>query len=203
VRPRVPFLAAFGAVVGQLACHSAASSSSSSPAPATASQPRELLVSTGETFTARNGAAALHDFKPELSPVDSGGECVVGHTTGSGATVVQVYFPSRTAVRTQITITFDSVGRLVRVSDRWGIRPIPSTVGMTPERRDSTVRVATTGTRTTAILLDYAVDQGFAMNRGGGRPTDAIAAPAREIERLPQLGPPAARVQRARRLCGV
>jgi hypothetical protein len=195
---RVASLTALAAAIGQLACRSAAPPAA--PAPG---QPRDLFVSTGESFTARNGAAALRDFKPELAPVDSGGECVVGRTGGSGATVVQAYFPSRAAVRTQMTITFDSAGRLVRVSDRWGVRPIPSMVGMTPERRDSTLRVASTGMRTTAINLDYSVDQGFAMNHGGGRPTDAIAAPARDIERLPQLGPPAARIERARHLCGV
>lgn len=191
---RIASLATLGATVGQIACRSAA------PA---AGQPRDLFVSTGESFTARNGAVAFHDFKPELAPVDSSGECIVGHTGGSGATIVQIYFPSRAAVRTQMTITFDSSGRLVRVSDRWGVRPIPLTVGMTPEQRDSTLRVASTGMRSTAITLDYSVDQGFAMNRGGGRPTDAIAAPARDIERLPQLGPPVARIERARHLCGV
>lgn len=197
---RISALVTLGLAAGQLACHSGASAATSTTP---AGQPRDLFVSTGDAFTARNGAAALRDFKPELAPFDSGGECIVGRTGGSGATVVSVSFPKRSAVRTRMSITFDSSGRLVRVSDSWGIRPTPSTVGMTPEQRDSTLHVASTGTRTTSITLDYAVDQGFAMNRGGGRPTDAIAGPAREIERLPQLGPQTARIERARRLCGV
>jgi len=41
------------------------------------------------------------------------------------------------------------------------------------------------------------------MNRGGGKPTDAILATVRAIERLEKLGPPIARVERMRRLCGV
>jgi hypothetical protein len=53
------------------------------------------------------------------------------------------------------------------------------------------------------VTLDYAIDQAFAMNRGGGRPTDAITAPVRDMERLRQLGPPAARIERVRRLCAV
>jgi hypothetical protein len=102
-----------------------------------------------------------------------------------------------------MSITFDSAGRLVRVSDRWGVTKVPSTVGMTPAQRDSTLRAASMGTRSTSVTLDYAVDQAFAMNRGGGRPTDAITGPVRDVERLPKLGPPLARIERVRRLCGV
>ena len=127
----------------------------------------------------------------------------MSRTSGSGATVVNAYFPSRTAVRTQMTINFDSAGRLVRVTDRWGVTRVPSTVGMTPAQRDSTLRAASTATRSTQVMLDYAVDQAFAMNRGGGRPTDAITGPVRDVERLAKLGPPSARIERVRRLCSV
>jgi hypothetical protein len=102
-----------------------------------------------------------------------------------------------------MTITFDSTGRLVRLADRWGVTRVPSTVGMTPAQRDSTLRVASTATRSTQVMLDYVVDQAFAMNRGGGRPTDAITGPVRDMERLRQLGPPSARIERVRKLCGV
>lgn len=192
---------ALAAALGQLACHSSAAPSSSPPA--AAPQARGVLVSVGESFSARGGVAALRDFTPELAPTDSGGECVVSRTSGSGATVVNAYFPSRTAVRTQMTINFDSAGRLVRVTDRWGVTRVPSTVGMTPAQRDSTLRAASTATRSTQVMLDYAVDQAFAMNRGGGRPTDAITGPVRDVERLAKLGPPSARIERVRRLCSV
>lgn len=192
---------ALAAALGQLGCRSTAAPSSPPSAPAP--QVRDVLISVGESFSARSGPVALRDFTPELAPVDSGGECVVGRTSGSGATVVNAYFPSRTAVRTQMTINFDSAGRLVRVTDRWGVTRMPSTVGMTPAQRDSTLRAASTATRSTQVMLDYAVDQAFAMNRGGGRPTDAITGPVREVERLPKLGPPRARIERVRRLCGV
>ncbi|HEY2163315.1 MAG TPA: hypothetical protein VGH04_04960 [Gemmatimonadaceae bacterium] len=190
---------ALAAALGQLACHSSVAPSSSAPAP----QARDLFISVGESFAARGGAAALRDFTPEVAPVDSGGECVVGRTSGSGATVVQAYFPSRTGVRTQMTINFDSSGRLVRVSDRWGVTRVPSTVGMTPAQRDNTLRAASLATRSMTVTLDYVLDQAFAMNRGGGRPTDAISAPVRDMERLRQLGPPVARIERVRRLCAV
>lgn len=200
-------LTSLSIAAGQIACQSA-SPSPSVPAPRrsltdSGGQPRNLFVSVGESFSPRTGAVALHDFRPDVAPVDSGGECVVGRTPGSSATVVQVYFPSRAAVKSQMSITFDSSGRLVRVSDRWGVPKIPSTVGMAPAQRDSTLRSATASVRSTSITLDYAVDQAFVLNRGGGRPTDAIMGPVRDVERLPQLGPPAARLERARKLCGV
>jgi hypothetical protein len=110
--------------------------------PTPAPQARDVFISVGDSFAARGGAAALRDFTPDVAPVDSGGECVVGRTSGSGATVVEAYFPSRTGVRTQMTMNFDSAGRLVRVSDRWGVTRAPSTVGMTPSQRDSTLRAA-------------------------------------------------------------
>jgi YD repeat-containing protein len=131
-RRRAAVCFALAAALGQAGCRSSAAPSSSPSAPAP--QARDVLVSVGESFSARSGAAALRDFTPELAPVDSGGECVVSRTSGSGATVVNAYFPSRTAVRTQMTITFDSAGRLVRISDRWGVTRVPSTVGMTPVR---------------------------------------------------------------------
>jgi hypothetical protein len=199
---RFATLAALSVAAGQFACR-ASSTATSTSSPTPASQPRDVFVSVGESFAAQSGEAAWHAFVPDVAPVDSGGECVVGRTGGSGATVVQAYFPSRLGVRTQMTITFDSSGRLVRVSDRWGVVRAPSTVGMTPAQRDSSLRAATFGPRTTQVSLDYAVDQAFVMNRGGGKPTDAITGPVRVIERLPRLGPPVARIERARRLCGV
>lgn len=64
-------------------------------------------------------------------------------------------------------------------------------------------RAAQEKVRTTTISLDYAVDQALLSNRGGGKPTDAVLATVREVERLEKLGPPAARMERMRKLCGV
>ena len=41
------------------------------------------------------------------------------------------------------------------------------------------------------------------MNRGGGKPTNAVIGTIRSMERLDKLGPPVARIERARKLCGV
>jgi hypothetical protein len=160
-------------------------------------------VFIGESFSPRTGDAAIHAFVPEIAAVDSGGECNVIRTGGSGATIVTASFPTRTAAQTQATITFDSSGRLIRYSERRGVAKIPSTKGMTDPQRDSTIRTVSAATRSTSISLDYAIDQAVVMNRGGGKPTDAILGTVRAIERLDKLGPPIARVERMRRLCGV
>jgi hypothetical protein len=68
---------------------------------------------------------------------------------------------------------------------------------------DSAIRTNEARLRSTTVSLDYGMDQGVAMNRGAGQPTKAIIGTVREIERLDQLGPPAARLERMRKLCGV
>jgi hypothetical protein len=156
----------------------------------------------GESFSPRTGEAAIKAFVPDVAPVDSGGECSVARTAGSGATLVSAWFPRRTAAHTQVSIMFDSSGRLVRFSDRRGGMTPPMT-GMTPEQRDSTIRAVNTATRSTLITLDYAIDQAIVQNRGGGRPTDAILSNIRAIEKMEKFGPIVARVERVRRLCGV
>jgi hypothetical protein len=156
----------------------------------------------GESFSPRTGEAAVKAFIPEVAPVDSGGECFVTRTGGSGATLVSASFPRRTAAHTQASITFDSSGRLTRFSERRG-GMVPPMIGLTQEQRDSTIRAVSASTRSTLITIDYAIDQAIVQNRGGGRPTDAILSNIRAIEKMEKFGPIVARVERVRRLCGV
>jgi hypothetical protein len=171
--------------------------------PATATTPTGTRVMIRDSFSPRTGAAAIRAFVPEIAPVDSGGECMVSRTGGSGATLVSATFPTRAAAHTRAMITFDSTGRLVRYSEQRGGATIPSTAGMTNAQRDSTFRAAMSAVRTTSISLDYAVDQAIVMNRDGGRPTDAILGNVREIEKLEKFGPLTTRIERIRKLCGV
>jgi hypothetical protein len=53
------------------------------------------------------------------------------------------------------------------------------------------------------LSFDYAIDQAIVMNRGGGKPTNAVLGTIRSMENVAKLGPPAARIERARKLCGV
>jgi hypothetical protein len=155
------------------------------------------------SFSPKRGAAALQAFVPDVAADITTGECNLTRTSGSGATVVIAYFPARSRPQTQMSLSFDSAGHLVRFGERRGIPKIPSTTGMSLAQRDSTIRVNNDAIRSTDISLDYAVDQAMVMNRGGNRPWMAVMGTVREVESLEQLGPPRSHVERARRLCGV
>lgn len=213
---RVVSVAAFFTIA---ACHTGAGSPAPAPAPpaattagdrpgAVTSGPitavpvtREALISSG-AFRALRGDSALRAFIPEIAAQESGGECSIMRTGGSGATTALAYFPAKVKAMMQVSITFDSSGRLVRYSERRGVPEMP-TKGMKLEQLDSLVRAQEAKTRSTMVSLDYAVDQGMAMNRGGNLPVVAVSGTVREIERLDKLGPPSARLERVRKLCGV
>ena len=103
----------------------------------------------------------------------------------------------------QVNITFDSSGRLVRYSERRGIPDMSTSKGLKIEQLDSLIRAQEAKTRSTTVSLDYGIDQGIAMNRGGGKPTKAVIGTVREIEQMDKLGPTTARLERVRKLCGV
>jgi hypothetical protein len=193
--------------IGAVIVAACASRAPQPPAPATPSTSTATStvrrVSISDSFSPRSGDAAIRAFVPDVAPSDSGGECMVARTGGSGATVVSAVFPTRAAAHTRATITFDSSGHLVRYSEQRGVGKIPSMVGMTDAQRDSTLRAALNATRSTNVSLDYPIDQAVVSNRGGGRPTEAIIGNVRQIESLEKLGPLTARIERIRKLCGV
>jgi len=153
-------------------------------------------------FVPRTGDAALREFKADVEADETGGECQLLRTGGSGATIVTAYYPRRTDALFQATITFDSSGRVVRYNERRGVPRLPRT-GLTVTQLDSAIRAAEASTRSTTISMDYPIDQAIATNRGGGKPTTAVLGTVRAMESLASLGPPSARLERVRKLCGV
>jgi len=205
-----------GAVLGVAACSTKAKPNASpSPTASTAdtsraraqAKPSDTLVrmriTASESFSPQGGAAALAAFVPEVPPVDSGGECFTGKIPGSGVTTVSAAFPSRKDRRTAITLMFDSAGHLARYNEQRGVPQFPPPSGLTEAQRDSAMRAAQNAIRTTSLSFDYAIDQAIVMNRGDGKPTNAVIGTIRSMERLDKLGPPVARIERARKLCGV
>lgn len=157
----------------------------------------------GESFIAGRGQAALDAFVPDVQAEESGGECNLSRTGGSGATLVTAFYPARATARMQVSVTFDSSGRLVRYSERRGIAHTGPTTGLTMLQVDSARRAAEAVVRSTTISFDYAIDQAMIMNRGGGKPTVAVLATVRAAEEQKNLGKPKARLERMRKLCGV
>ncbi|MGH9887627.1 MAG: hypothetical protein ACREBE_19005 [bacterium] len=177
---------------------------SSAPVSGTGVRVTDVFVRAGDSFRPERGPAALKAFVPEVSAQEKGGECQVTRTAGSGATIVIAYYPARVGVQSQLSVTFDSAGHLIRYSERRGVPPpITGARGFNSAQLDSAFRANEAQLRSTTVSLDYGIDQGIAMNRGAGKPTVAIMGTVREIEHLDQLGPPAARLERMRKLCGV
>jgi len=171
---------------------------------ASAPTPGIAGIRISEPYRPVGGPAALKEFVADVSADEKGGECQVTRTSGSGATVVSAFYPARGASRLQVALTFDSTGHLIRYAEFRGPPPtIPRGLRLGPTTVDSVFRDNEARNRSTIITLDYGGDRGTAMNRGGGRPTTAITGTVREIERLDQLGPPTARLERMRKLCGV
>ena len=160
-------------------------------------------VSGSESFVPRTDDASIRAFRPDVAPLDSGGECSVFRTGGSGATMVTAGFPARLNPHTSVTIMFDSAGHLIRYSESWGARRVSYPGTFTNAQRDSVMRAAADAVRSTSISIDYGMDQAVVSNHGGGRPTEAILGPVRMIETLQVLGPQPVRLARVRKLCGV
>lgn len=182
---------------------------STSPSPQTTPVPppngaRDVLIQmrTSETFSPRSGVAALHDFVPEAPAVDDEGECTLSRTAGSGATTVYAYYPKRVGSRMSISITFDSAGHLVRYSENRGRAMGVMPPNATPAQRDSVLRTSEAVQRSTSVTLDYPVDRAMVINRGAGRPTDAVMGTVRDVEAMEKLGL-RDRMTRVRKLCGV
>jgi hypothetical protein len=158
-------------------------------------------MGTEDRFIPGMGAQALKDFVAEVKPDESGGECSLSRTRGNGALMVIAYYPTRSASNTQVVITFDSVGHVVHYTETRGVPHIKP--GLRMEQADSARRAIEATMRSTSVSFDYPVDRAFAMNRGAGKPTVAITSTVREMENLENLQRPTARMERARKLCGV
>jgi hypothetical protein len=208
---RAVTIGSIGCVVGIVACHRSSapapatepSSPAQRPAGAVQVQQRDMFVSVGSSFRPLRGDSALRAFTPDVAADESGGECSINRTGGSGATAVIAWFPARNKSHMQVTVMFDSSGRLVRYFERRGGPDMSRARGMKAEQVDSLVRAEEAKARSTSITLDYAIDQGIAINRGAGKPTAAIMGTVRQVESLEKLGPPSARLDRVRKLCGV
>ena len=156
-----------------------------------------------DSFSPKTGAAAIQDFIPAAMADETGGECSLIRSDGSAVTTSIAYFPSRAKSQLNVSMTFDSVGHLVRYSEMRGRTTVNLGRGSTPAQLDSARRANEAAVRSPSISLDYPVDRAMILNRGGGAPTQAISSPIRDVENLEKFGPIRARMERIRKLCGV
>ena len=154
-----------------------------------------------EPVTTATGAQAAKQFVADVKADETGGECMLTRTSGNGALTATAFYPTRTASATQVAVTFDSSGRVVRYFEVRGITHVPP--GLNREQVDSARRATQLSLRSTSISFDYGVDRAFALNRGGGKTATGVTSSVRDMENLDNLGRPAARMERMRKLCGV
>jgi hypothetical protein len=194
----------FAAATFAVACASAPAQPASSVLVAASRPASDTQVRIrSESFSPATSDSALRAFKPHAQPVDSAGQCAVRRSSGNGSTIVSASFQGANSTGTTTTLSFDSVGHLVRFTDAWGsprIRPAP---GASREQLDSAFSRVSRSIRMTSITLDWSVDQAMVFNSGGGEPTVAVTSSVRAVENLPQLGPPTKRIQFIRKFCGV
>jgi hypothetical protein len=187
-------LAVIGAVA--LGC---GSTGQGPPLTVTAEPVRSVVVPSAVSDSVRQA------WTPDNPLVLDGGECSFSRSSGNGSATVRAFFPTMKASRSIVTLSFDSVGHLVRYSETRGMpRMIEiSSAGLSASQRDSAVRARITATRSTYIMLDFAVDEARAFNEGGGRPSQSASGSVRSMESLDKLGPPVKTIAHVRRLCSV
>lgn len=173
------------------------------PARTTVARPTDILMRQ-ESFSPLRGDSALRAFVAEVAPYEEGGECQLLRTFGSGATTVSAAFPNRATAKMTVAITFDSAGHVVSYSETRGVPPPVKLPPGTPrDRLDSAFAAGRASVRSTVVNLNYPLDRALVMNRDGGRPTNAVIGAVVQVEHLPSLADPAARMERVRKLCGV
>lgn len=145
----------------------------------------------------------MRAFVLEIAPVDDGGECTIARPNGAGTTMVAAYFPNRRAVKMLVNLMFDPKGAFVQYSETRGVTHFQLPLSASPAQRDSARDATMLAMRSTSITLDYPLDRGTVMNRGGGQLANGILGPVATIVALPQLGDVMQRLERVRRLCGV
>ena len=184
----------------------AGSPPAAAPAPTAARQTpvRTDVLVREESFTPLRGDSALRAFIAEVAPYEEDGECQLLRTSGSGATTVSAAFPTRASARMTVAISFDSAGHVVSYSETRGVPPPVKLPPGTPrDRLDSAFAVGRAAVRSTVVTLNFPLDRAMIMNRGGGKPTNAVMAAVVQVEHLASLAGPAARMERVRKLCGV
>ncbi len=150
----------------------------------------------------RAAAATVADFAVAPWHYDRF-ECRPVRTTPSGAVIETVDYPSRDAPEVAVTVTLDSAGHLVRSSETHGVFRFHAPAGMTRVALDSALRAHAAAERSTLISLDYVVDPGLLMKRGGGRSLQTLNVSTRAVADLPLLDRPARHAREAMRDCHV
>lgn len=161
-------------------------------------QATDALVPTQKAMT---GAAALERFKPDLEAIDGPFECTPREVMSPNVIVYYAEAPTVAKPRASVVVFVDTLGQVLRYSERRG-RPInPDTKGLSPAEVSKAVAAAAAEFRSTTISVDVPGDRAVVGNKGGGRPPELVVASPRDIMNLEELGRPAQRAARVLAVC--
>jgi hypothetical protein len=151
--------------------------------------------------TATRGAEALARFKPDLEAVEGPFECSSPEVMGPNATLYSSSVPSIADPRATVVVFVDTLGRILRYSERRGPPIRPDTTGLSPAEVSKAVQAAAAEFRATTISIDVPGDRATVGNRGGGRADELVVAFPRDVMNLEKLGRPGERAARVLAAC--
>lgn len=160
------------------------------------------ILRRGQEVRPLRVSADVVSWRPEIAPVDSGGECSAAPLPGMGVRALLVQFPARATARASLIVTLDSTNTPIRFTDSRGVLRTPGfALAKTEAERDSVLREARRLVRRTTISYDFATGTAMAINLDGGRPDQAVSGAITLFDTLPAMGAPRRRMQRALAIC--
>ncbi len=160
------------------------------------------ILRRGQEVRPLRVSADVVSWRPEIAPVDSGGECSAAPLPGMGVRALLVQFPARATAQASLIVTLDSTNTPIRFTDSRGVLRTPGFAqAKTDAERDSVLREARRLVRRTTISYDFATGTAMAINLDGGRPDQAVSGAITLFDTLPAMGAPRRRMQRALAIC--
>ena len=150
---------------------------------------------------AMTGAAALERFTPDLEAVDGPFECSPREVMSPNVIVYYAKAPTLAEPKATVMVFVDTLGQILRYSERRGHPVNPDTKGLSPAGVSKAVAAAADEFRSTTISVDVPGDRAVVGNRGGGRPAELVVASPRDVMNLEKLGQPAKRAARVLAAC--
>lgn len=176
--------------------------------PATAARVADLRTQNpngqlvrGARVSTNQSEEAIRAWRPDRAAVEGGGECQSFPMPMPGVRTLSVQFPSRAKPEGTVSITVDSLGRLLRYSDNRGARNVRIPANATAAQRDSAIAADNARMRRTSISLDFASGMGIAVNQGGDLPDDAVSSHVTVFNTHQQFGSPAKRIEQVTAIC--
>jgi hypothetical protein len=170
-----------GALVFVVGCQAAPA-----PAPVAAT----VQVHSETRVVARATQAQLDSFSFDVPLPRDTGVCVQRSVPAGVGRMLSVYYPDQRHAEAVQTVTLDSMGHILRFSERRGRVNFSGVRGGSPAQMDSAFAAARLADRSSSLYLDLALGQAILANEGGGRPDQHLMVPLRAVASNPRFDQP-------------